>query len=91
MTFLASNFLGGIDYEGLTHAQRNAVAHRFEAALRLLNERKVSSEAAARYGLVVALLRAESAGNAEAGREKSRSDPVVLTAMRLGRTIPART
>lgn len=30
--------LGGIDYEGLTHAQRNAVAHRFEAALRLLNE-----------------------------------------------------
>jgi type IV secretion system protein VirB4 len=30
--------LRGIDYEGLTHAQRNAVAHRFEAALRLLNE-----------------------------------------------------
>jgi type IV secretion system protein VirB4 len=28
----------GVDYEGLTHAQRNAVAHRFEAALRLLNE-----------------------------------------------------
>jgi type IV secretion/conjugal transfer VirB4 family ATPase len=30
--------LQGIDYEGLTHAQRNAVVHRFEAALRLLNE-----------------------------------------------------
>lgn len=30
--------LHGIDYEGLTHAQRSALAHRFEAALRLLNE-----------------------------------------------------
>lgn len=30
--------LRGIDYEGLTHGQRNAVAHRFEAALRLLDE-----------------------------------------------------
>ena len=30
--------LKGIDYEGLTHAQRAAVAHRLEAALRLLDE-----------------------------------------------------
>ena len=28
----------GVDYEGLTHAQRQALAHRFEAALRLLDE-----------------------------------------------------
>ena len=30
--------LRGIDYEGLTHAQRAALAHRFEASLRLLDE-----------------------------------------------------
>ncbi len=30
--------LRGVDYEGFTHAQRRALAHRFEAALRLLNE-----------------------------------------------------
>ena len=30
--------LRGIDYEGLTHAQRAAIAHRLEAALRLLDE-----------------------------------------------------
>src|SRR5437763_1229616 len=29
----------GIDGEGLTHGQRGAVVHRFEAALRLLDER----------------------------------------------------
>ena len=28
----------GVDYEGLSHAQRQALAHRFEAALRLLDE-----------------------------------------------------
>jgi type IV secretory pathway VirB4 component len=31
--------LKGIDYEGLTHVERAAVAHRLEAALRLLDER----------------------------------------------------
>jgi type IV secretion system protein VirB4 len=31
--------LKGIDFEGLTHAQRSAITHRFEAALRLLDER----------------------------------------------------
>jgi type IV secretion/conjugal transfer VirB4 family ATPase len=30
--------LRGIDYEGLTHAQRAAIVHRLEAALRLLDE-----------------------------------------------------
>src|SRR5262249_52011363 len=30
--------LRGVDYEGLTHAQRAAVVHRLEAALRLLDE-----------------------------------------------------
>ena len=30
--------LRGIDYEGLTHAQSAAIVHRFEAALRLLDE-----------------------------------------------------
>lgn len=30
--------LRGVDYEGLTHAQRAATAHRLEAALRLLDE-----------------------------------------------------
>src|SRR5258707_3653995 len=29
----------GVDYEGLSHAQRQALAHRFGAALRLLDER----------------------------------------------------
>lgn len=29
----------GVDYEGLTHGQRAAMVHRFEAALRLLDER----------------------------------------------------
>jgi type IV secretion system protein VirB4 len=28
----------GVDYEGLTHAQRRALVHRFEAGLRLLDE-----------------------------------------------------
>ena len=28
----------GVDYEGLSHPQRQALAHRFEAALRLLDE-----------------------------------------------------
>ena len=28
----------GVDYEGLAHPQRQALAHRFEAALRLLDE-----------------------------------------------------
>src|SRR5688572_7398418 len=28
----------GVDYEGLSHSQRQAIAHRFEAALRLLDE-----------------------------------------------------
>jgi hypothetical protein len=31
--------LKGVDYEGLTHAQRRTVAHRVEAALRILDER----------------------------------------------------
>jgi hypothetical protein len=31
--------LKGQDYEGLDHAQRRHVVHRFEAALRLLGER----------------------------------------------------
>ena len=31
--------LQGQDYEGLDHAQRRHVVHRFEAALRLLGER----------------------------------------------------
>src|SRR4029078_8662068 len=31
--------LRGIDCEGLTHAQRTAIVHRLEAALRLLDER----------------------------------------------------
>src|SRR6476469_5428405 len=31
--------LQGQDYEGLDHAQRRQVVHRFEAALRLLGER----------------------------------------------------
>src|SRR5206468_10961238 len=31
--------LQGIDYEGLTHGQRGVLVHRFEAALRLLDER----------------------------------------------------
>src|SRR6478736_3183257 len=31
--------LGGLDYEGLSHPQRQAFAHRFEAALRLLDDR----------------------------------------------------
>lgn len=31
--------LKGVDYEGLTHAQRRTVAHRVEAALRMLDER----------------------------------------------------
>jgi type IV secretion system protein TrbE len=31
--------LRGLDYEGLTHVQRQAFAHRFEAALRLLDDR----------------------------------------------------
>jgi type IV secretion/conjugal transfer VirB4 family ATPase len=30
--------LRGIDYEGLTHAQRTAIVHRLEAALRVLDE-----------------------------------------------------
>ena len=30
--------LQGIDYEGLTHGQRRVLVHRFEAALRLLDE-----------------------------------------------------
>ena len=30
--------LRGVDYEGLSHPQRQALAHRFEAALRLLDE-----------------------------------------------------
>jgi type IV secretion/conjugal transfer VirB4 family ATPase len=30
--------LKGVDYEGLTHAQRRALVHRFEAGLRLLDE-----------------------------------------------------
>src|SRR2546426_8263113 len=30
--------LRGIDYEGLTHAQRGTLAHRLESALRLLDE-----------------------------------------------------
>ena len=30
--------LRGIDYEGLTHAQRAAIVHRLEAALRVLDE-----------------------------------------------------
>jgi type IV secretion system protein VirB4 len=30
--------IGGIDYEGLTHAERCSLVHRFEAALRLLDE-----------------------------------------------------
>jgi type IV secretory pathway VirB4 component len=30
--------LQGIDFEGLSHAQRQAIAHRFEAGLRLLDE-----------------------------------------------------
>ena len=30
--------LRGVDYEGLTHAQRAAIVHRLEAALRLLDE-----------------------------------------------------
>jgi hypothetical protein len=30
--------LKGVDYEGLTHAQRRTLVHRFEAALRLLDE-----------------------------------------------------
>jgi type IV secretion/conjugal transfer VirB4 family ATPase len=29
----------GVDYEGLTHGQRAAIVHRFEAALRLLDDR----------------------------------------------------
>ena len=29
----------GVDYEGLTHGQRGAMVHRFEAALRLLDDR----------------------------------------------------
>jgi type IV secretory pathway VirB4 component len=28
----------GVDYEGLSHAQRQTLGHRFEAALRLLDE-----------------------------------------------------
>src|SRR6187200_2809825 len=28
----------GVDYEGLSHPQRQALAHRFEAGLRLLDE-----------------------------------------------------
>jgi type IV secretion system protein TrbE len=31
--------LRGVDCEGLTHAQRRSLAHRFEAALRMLDER----------------------------------------------------
>jgi type IV secretion/conjugal transfer VirB4 family ATPase len=31
--------LKGVDYEGQTHAQRRTLVHRFEAALRLLDER----------------------------------------------------
>jgi type IV secretion system protein VirB4 len=31
--------LRGVDYEGLTHPQRQSLVHRFEAALRLLDER----------------------------------------------------
>jgi len=31
--------LKGVDAEGLTHAQRRALVHRFEAALRVLDER----------------------------------------------------
>jgi type IV secretion system protein TrbE len=31
--------LRGVDYEGLSHPQRQGLAHRFEAALRLLDER----------------------------------------------------
>jgi type IV secretory pathway VirB4 component len=30
--------LKGVDYEGLTHAQRRTLVHRFEAALRPLDE-----------------------------------------------------
>ena len=30
--------LRGVDYEGLSHPQRQALVHRFEAALRLLDE-----------------------------------------------------
>src|SRR6201999_3558665 len=30
--------LHGVDYEGLSHPQRQALVHRFEAGLRLLNE-----------------------------------------------------
>ena len=29
----------GVDYEGVAHPQRQALAHRFEAALRLLDDR----------------------------------------------------
>ena len=35
--------LQGQDYEGLDHAQRRQVVHRFEAALRLLGERSFLS------------------------------------------------
>lgn len=31
--------LAGVDHEGLTHAQRQAVTHQFESAVRLLDER----------------------------------------------------
>ena len=31
--------LRGIDYEGLSHAQRRTLVHRLEAALRLLDDR----------------------------------------------------
>ena len=34
----ASARVRGVDYEGLSHPQRQALAHRFEAALRLLDE-----------------------------------------------------
>ena len=30
--------IGGVDYEGLSHPQRQSLVHRFEAALRLLDE-----------------------------------------------------
>ena len=35
--------LRGVDYEGLTHPQRQSLVHRFEAALRLLDERSGST------------------------------------------------
>ena len=69
--------LQGQDYEGLDHAQRRHVVHRFEAALRLLGERSrvyqvlLQASGSADYGGRLRVAR-HRPGRAGAGRPSQR-------------------